>query len=90
MRAHQLAKDWLEVMRLANNLKKRNYLHPLLARARIVEALNQLLNSNQFTSDQLLKQWQEFSLIDQQNPSLMRLFIKGFIQVDDALNARNH
>jgi HemY protein len=88
MRAHQISKNWLEVIRLANNLKKRNYLSPLLADARMLEALNQLLNNKQYTSQDLVKQWQELSTIDQQNPALMRLFIKGFIQLNDSVNAK--
>lgn len=88
MRAHQISKNWLEVIRLANNLKKRNYLSPLLADARMLEALNQLLNNKQYTSQDLLKQWQELSSVDQQNPALMRLFIKGFIQLNDSTNAK--
>jgi HemY protein len=88
MRAHQISKNWLEVIRLANNLKKRNYLSPLLADARMLEALNQLLNNKQYTSQDLVKQWQELSTIDQQNPALMRLFIKSFIQLNDAINAK--
>jgi len=88
MRAHQMAKNWLEVIRLANNLKKRNYLSPLLANARILEGLNQLLITKQFTSQDLSKQWQELSLTDQQNPALMRLFIKGFIDLKDTVQAK--
>ncbi len=88
MRAHQISKNWLDVIRLANNLKKRNYLSPLLANARIIEGLNQLLITKQFTSSDLTKQWQELSLLDRQNPSLMRLFIKGFIQLNDGVNAK--
>ncbi len=88
MRAHQISKNWLEMVRLANNLKKRNYLSPLLANARILEGLNQLLNTKQFTSQDLMKQWQELSPLDRQNPALMRLFIKGFIHLKDLVNAK--
>jgi len=88
MRAHQLSKNWLEVIRLANNLKKRNYLSPLMADARMLEALNQLLNNKQYTSVDLVKQWEELSAIDRQNPALMRLFVKGFIQLGDFINAK--
>jgi HemY protein len=88
MRAHQLSKNWLDVIRLANNLKKRNYLSPLLANARILEGLNQLLITKQFTSQDLTKQWQELSLLDQKNPAFMRLFIKGYIHLKDTVHAK--
>lgn len=88
MRAHQLAKNWSDVIRLANILKKRNYLSPLMAQARMVEAMSQWLLSNQCTSSELLKQWQELSSDDQRSPVWMKLFIKGFIQVGDSIQAK--
>lgn len=88
MRANQLAKNWLEVVRLANNLKKRNFLSPLMADARMFEGMNQLLITKQYTSQTLFKQWLELSVTDRADPAWLKLFIQGFIQINDVTHAK--
>ena len=83
MRAHQLLGQWPQMLKIANNLSKKSYLPPLIASARIHEALTQWVRSGNYSSEELLKQWRDFASEGQNNPLWVKLFAKGFIAAGD-------
>lgn len=80
MRAHQMLQDWPEVVRIANNLTKRNFLPPLVGQSRIQEALSHWVAQKNIDAPLLLKQWRDFSELDQKNPTWVRLFAIGLLR----------
>jgi HemY protein len=89
MRVYQILGQWPQMLRLANSLSKKNYLPPLLGRARVHEALTQWVKSGNASAEDLLKQWNDFGQDGQNNPQWVKLFAHGLISAGDYAMAKN-
>ncbi|AJY41169.1 heme biosynthesis protein HemY [Burkholderia humptydooensis] len=88
LRAQQQNKNWVEVLKIAKALEKREALHPAAAVRLRQQAAEHLLRDRRHDADALLEVWQTLSAAERQSPRLADLAAELLIALERRQEAR--
>ncbi len=88
LRAQQQLKNWVEVLKLAKLLEKREALHPAAAVRLRQQAAEHLLRDRRHDPDALLEVWQSLSAAERQSPRLADLAAELLVALERRPEAR--